>query len=380
MDISSEFIHSLLPVFMVSTLGASMTTVGLVEGFAEASASITKVFSGVISDRLGKRKALAVFGYGLAALTKPVFAMANSIGWVFGARFADRIGKGIRGAPRDALVADLTPAGMRGAAYGLRQTLDSVGAFIGPLLAMVAMAWLANNIRAALWFAVFPSFIAVAVLLTGVREPAAAETGKAANTPITLGPITLAALKRLPFHYWHTVALSAVFTLARFSEAFLILRAQDVGISLGRVPAILIVMNIAYAASSYPAGAAADRLPPRRLLILGLAILALADIFLARAATPAGALAGAGLWGIHMGLTHGLFAKLVADASPAELRGSAFGVFNLATGMALLAASLIAGALWNAFGAGATFLTGAGFAAVAALGLILYRNEALSGA
>ncbi|HEY6240475.1 MAG TPA: MFS transporter [Burkholderiales bacterium] len=370
MDISSEIIHSLLPLFMVTVLGASMTTIGIVEGIAEATAAITKVFSGAISDYLGKRKLLAVLGYGLAAVTKPFFPLATSIGWVFAARFADRIGKGIRGAPRDALIADVTPRELRGAAYGLRQSLDSVGAFIGPLLAVAFMAWLANDIRLVMWVAVIPAFLCVALLVFGVHEPASTNAHPDGRTPLSL-----AAAAGLPPRYWLIVLLNACFTLARFSEAFLVLRAQDTGLALGYVPTVLLAMNVVYAATAYPAGAAADRLSARSLLILGLALLVAADIVLAAAASPLTALVGAALWGLHMGLTQGLFAKLVADTSPPNLRGTAFGVFNLAGGGALLLASVIAGILWSAYGAHAPFLAGALFAALSLLGLLFWRDE-----
>ncbi len=370
MDISSELVHSLLPVFMATVLGASMTTIGLVEGVAEAGAAIMKVFSGAISDYLGKRKWLAGLGYGLAAVTKPIFPLATTIEWVFAARFIDRVGKGIRGAPRDALVADIAPRELRGAAYGLRQSLDSIGAFIGPVAAMVFLAWFAYDIRAVLWLAVIPALIAVAVLAFGVHDPERAVGNS--GTQITL---TFADSTRLPLRYWLIVLLGAVFTLARFSEAFLVLRAQDVGLPLGYVPLVLIVMNVVYTATAYPAGVAADRLRRRRLLVLGLGVLVAADFVLAAAATPLTALIGAALWGLHMGLTQGLFAKLVADTAPEEIRGTAFGVFNLVSGVALLLASVVAGALWSAFGAPATFLTGAAFAMLAVLGLLAYRRR-----
>lgn len=252
MDISSELVHSLLPLFMATALGASMVTIGIVEGVAEGAAAITKVFSGAISDYFGKRKLLAVVGYALGALTKPVFPLATTIGWVFGARFVDRIGKGIRGAPRDALIADIAPPQLRGAAYGLRQSLDSFGAFVGPLLAVAFMIWLENDIKAVLWVAVVPAFLAVFLLIVALREPESPEQAAGPRNHLTL-----ADARRLPFRYWLVVMLGAVFTLARFSEAFLILRAQDVGLAIGYVPAIMIVMNIAYSLFAYPAGAPA---------------------------------------------------------------------------------------------------------------------------
>ena len=371
MDISSELVHSLLPLFMVTVLGASVVTIGVIEGIAEATASITKVFSGAISDYLRKRKFLVVLGYGLGAITKPVFPLAATIWWVFAARFVDRVGKGIRGAPRDALIADIVPPALRGAAYGLRQSLDSVGAFIGPLLAVAFMVWLANDIKAVLWVAVVPAFVAVVLLVVALREPEPSP-----QAPGFRNPLAFADVRRLSFRYWLVVGLGAVFTLARFSEAFLILRAQDVGLSIGYAPLIMVVMNVVYAGLAYPAGVAADRLSARTLLVFGLGVLVVADTVLAMSASPCVAFIGAAFWGLHMALTQGLLSKLVADTAPAELRGTAFGFFNLVSGAALLLASVIAGTLWSAFGASATFIAGAAFAALAASGLLLYRPGA----
>lgn len=365
MDASSELIHSLLPVFMGTVLGVSMLTIGIIEGVAEATAAVVRVFSGTVSDYLGRRKAPVVIGYGLAALTKPVFPLATSVGWVFGARFLDRIGKGIRGAPRDALVADITPPERRGAAYGLRQALDSVGALIGPLLAILLMVWLASDIRAVMWFAVIPAMGAVALLVLFLREPR-----RESHRGSVRMPLRLAHARDLGLDYWLVVGLGAAFTLARFSEAFLVLRAEDLGLSLAFVPLVMVVMNAFYSGFAYPAGAAADRLGRRGLLLVGLALLILADLLLAFAGTPSLALAGSALWGLHMAVTQGLFAKLVADAAPEALRGTAFGLFHLVSGGALLLASVIAGALWTHYGPAATFLAGAGFAGLAVLGLL----------
>jgi MFS family permease len=354
---------------MVSVLGASMVTIGFLEGVAEATAAITKIFSGALSDYLGKRKFLVVLGYGLGAITKPVFPMAPSISWVFGARFTDRIGKGIRGAPRDALVADITPAELRGAAYGLRQSLDSVGAFLGPLLAIAFMALWANDIKAVLWIAVLPAAISVALVLA-VREPQARENQSSKGSPISFS-----SAKRLQWSYWMIVVFGSVFTLARFSEAFLILRAQSVGLSIGLVPMIMIVMNLIYAASAYPAGIASDYLSTRMMLGAGLVMLVLAELVLAFTEVPWQVFAGAMLWGLHMGFTQGLFNKLVADTSPPELRGTAFGIFNLTSGISMLIASMLAGVLWQTIGPQATFLAGAIFAALAALGVLAYQRK-----
>jgi len=364
MDLSSELIHSLLPVFMVTVLGASAVTVGVIEGIAEATASITKIFSGLISDRLGKRKALAVAGYGLAAITKPLFALAPTIGWVLAARFSDRVGKGIRGAPRDALVADIAPPHLRGASYGLRQSLDTVGAFGGPLLAIALMALFAGDIRTVFWFAVIPAILSVAVLIAGVREPHADGAHGAARVPIRVRD-----LRQLSTHYWTVVLVGGVLTLARFSEAFLVLRAQSVGLGLTWVPLVMVVMSLVYSLSAYPAGALADRMNRRTLLALGFAVLILADLVLAFADGVGAVMAGVALWGLHMGLTQGLLATLIADASPAALRASAFGIFNFASGIVLLIASVVAGALWDMIGPAATFLAGAGFTAAGLIGL-----------
>jgi MFS family permease len=368
MDLSSELVHALLPVFMTVVLGASMVAVGLVEGIAEATAAIVKVFSGALSDKLARRKPLVVLGYGLAALSKPLFPLAGSVALVLGARFMDRIGKGIRGAPRDALIADVTPEGQRGAAYGLRQALDTAGAVLGPLAAIALMLAFASEVRTVLWFAVIPAVIAVAVLLLGVDEAAGAARPTAAE------PISKAALREFDRHFWLVVGLGAVMTLARFSEAFLVLRAQDLGIALALVPSVLVVMNVAYTAIAYPAGIAADRGGRKALLTWGLAALIAADLLIGTTQDRFWFFAGIVLWGAHMGLTQGLLSTLVADAAPATLRGTAFGVFHLVSGAALLAASVLAGWLWSAFGARWTFYAGAAFTAVALAGLALSRR------
>lgn len=368
MDISSEMVHSLLPVFMVTVLGTNATTVGVIEGIAEATALISKVFSGVISDHFGKRKGLTVVGYGLAAMTKPLFALAPSTGWVFGARFIDRIGKGIRGAPRDALIADVTPPEIRGAAFGLRQALDTVGAFIGPLLAMGLMLLWANDFRAVFWVAVIPAFLAVALLVFCVHEPRPAQA--AVQRPF---PISRVALRQLPVAYWWVVAAGATLTLARFSEAFLVLRAQQGGLGLAWIPLVLITMNLVYAAGAYPFGKLADKMSHRSLLALGVLPLIAADLLIARSSHLAWLAAGLVCWGIHMAATQGLLAAMIADTAPPDLRGTAYGFFNLASGLAMLIASTLAGVLWDQFGASTTFYAGAIFAGLALL-LLLSRR------
>ncbi|MDH4988601.1 MFS transporter [Aminobacter anthyllidis] len=370
MDISSEMIHALLPVYMVTVLGTSALTVGIIEGIAEATASITKVFSGALSDWLGKRKFLAALGYGLAAFTKPIFPLAPTVGWLVAARFIDRIGKGIRGAPRDALVADIAPAHLRGASFGLRQSLDTIGAFVGPLLAIGLMWLTADNFQAVFWFAVIPAFLSLGLIVVAVREPERPRELRRVRMPLRRSE-----LARLGARYWWVVAIAAVFTLARFSEAFLILRAQSIGLPLMLVPLVLVIMSLAYSLSAYPAGVLSDRVNKVTLLITGLALLLVADLVLAFATGLAGLGIGVALWGLHMGFTQGLLATLVAETAPAELRGTAFGMFNLVTGLALLSASVIAGALWDIAGPQATFLAGAAFTLVTLAGLISARGR-----
>jgi MFS family permease len=371
MDISSEMIHALLPVFLVTALGASTLTVGLIEGVAEATANITKVFSGALSDWMRRRKRLAVIGYGLAAATKPMFALANTVGWVVGARFLDRVGKGIRGAPRDALVADIAPPELRGASFGLRQSLDTVGAVIGPLAAIAFMALTANEFRTVFWIATIPAVVAVMILIVGVREPA--EHRSAAERI----PPRFADIGRLGQAFWAVVAVGAVLTLARFSEAFLVLRAQDVGLTIALVPLVIVVMNVVYSLAAYPAGILTDRTGRSGVLGLGIGFLIVADLILAFGTTIPLTLLGVAFWGLHMGFTQGVFATLIADTAPVELRGSAFGLYNLAIGVAMLAASVIAGALWGAHGPSVTFLAGAAFTAIAFLGYLGVRKRYL---
>jgi MFS family permease len=365
MDISSEMIHSLLPMFMVGTLGVSVFMVGLIEGLAEATALIVKIFSGALSDYIGRRKGLAVLGYALGAFTKPLFAIASGAGLIITARLLDRVGKGIRGAPRDALVADIAPPEVRGAAFGLRQSLDTVGAFTGPLLAVGLMLLWANDFRAVFWVAVIPGVLSVLLLLWGVQEPERPQQAVRTN------PITRANLRRLGSAYWWVVGIGAVFTLARFSEAFLVLRAQESGVAMAMVPLVMVAMNLVYAASAYPFGWLSDRVSHIPLLVAGTLVLVAADLVLASGSDTLTLFSGIALWGIHMGMTQGLLATMVADTAPTDLRGTAFGMFNLVSGLALLVASGLAGWLWDTHGASATFQGGAVFALLALLGLAL---------
>lgn len=356
MDLSSELVHSMLPVFLVSTLGASVMTVGLLEGAAEAATLTARVFSGAISDYFRRRKGLILLGYGLAALTKPLFPLATSVETVFIARFLDRVGKGIRGAPRDALVADVAHPAIRGACFGLRQSMDTLGACLGPLLAIFIMFAFSDDIRQVLWFAVAPASMAVFLILIGIEEPERASAQGRFQSPIRLR-----ALKQFSSDYWCVVAIGAIFTLARFSEAFLVLRAQQVGFSIQWVPLVMVVMSLAYSVSAYPAGMLSDRVNRRYLLATGIVLLILADFILAGAGSPLSVLLGVTLWGLHMGCTQGIFATMIAEVTPSELKGTGFGLFNLASGLFMLLASVIAGGLWDRYGPATAFYVGAAF-------------------
>ena len=362
MDVSSEMIHSLLPLYLTVGLGASALTVGIIEGVAEATALIVKVFSGALSDRWRKRKAITAFGYGLAALSKPLFALATGPFLVFVARFLDRIGKGIRGAPRDALIADLTPKDVRGAAFGLRQSLDTVGAFAGPLLAMALMLAWQDDFRAVFWVAVIPAILSFALIAFAVREPPVARGGKQEKVHFDK-----ATMRKLGIAFWSVTMIGSALTLARFSEAFLILRSQDLGLEVALAPLVLVGMNVVYAGTAYPVGKLADRMSPNTLLFIGTGLLIAADVGLAIASNMTMFAIGVALWGLHMGFTQGVLSAMVADASPAALRGTAFGIFNLASGIAMLVASALAGALWQFVGPAATFWAGALLAGISAL-------------
>lgn len=370
MDISSEMIHALLPVYLVGVIGTSALTVGVIEGVAEAAALITKVFSGALSDWLGKRKLLVVLGYGLGAISKPIFPLASSVGWLVAARFVDRVGKGIRGAPRDALVADMAPGHLRGASFGLRQSLDTIGAFLGPAVAIALMWWSSSDFAFVFWMAVIPAVVAVVLVVVAVQEPKRPEGLRSVRFPLSM-----AELRRLGGRYRWVVVVATIFTLARFSEAFLILRANEVGLPFALVPLVLVVMNVVYALSAYPAGVLSDRFDRATVLAVGFAVLVGADLMLALSNGIVGVAVGVVLWGLHMGLTQGLLTTLVADTAPVELRGTAYGVFYLAGGLAVLIASIVAGFLWDFAGSTATFLAGAGLTLLALIGLIAIRDR-----
>ncbi|MGY3176596.1 MFS family permease [Pseudomonas sp. TE12234] len=368
MDLSSELVHSLLPVFLVTTLGASALAVGVIEGIAESTAMLVKIFSGAISDFMGRRKGLLLLGYGLAALTKPLFPLAHSVEVVFTARFLDRIGKGIRGAPRDALIADVSPPEIRGACFGLRQSMDTAGAVLGPVLAIVLMLWLAD-IQLVLWFAVIPAVVAVALIVTGVKDPTHLLREREFRSPIHWK-----VLYDFSSGYWWVVIVGGVFTLARFSEAFLVLRAQQIGLSITWTPLVMVVMALFYSMSAYPVGWLSDRISCTKLLCMGMGLLVLADLLLAQSGSVIALMLGTALWGLHMGFSQGILASLVADKAPTELKGTAFGIFNLVSGLCVLIASVLAGWLWQNMGSSSTFLTGA-LLATAALLLLLFKKQ-----
>ncbi len=359
MDMSSELVHAILPVYLTTVLGLSVLAVGIIEGVAEATASMLKVVSGFLSDRFATRKPLALLGYGLAALTKPVFPMADTAFGVVAARFVDRVGKGIRGAPRDAIVADVTPPHLRDAAYGLRQSLDTVGAFTGPLLAMLFLWLWAGDLRMVLWVAVVPAVIAVGLLAFGVEEPPM-------QTPQRrTAALQFAAMGHLPTGFWHLLVLTALFSLARLSEAFLVLRAQELQLALLWIPLVMIVMSAVYSLSSYPAGLLATRFGKNALFAASLVALVAATSVLAWLPGTPGLWLGVALWGLHMGLSQGGLSAAVAEFAPAELRATAFGLFHFVTGIFQLLSGAFAGWLWAYHGSSAAFMAGTAWALLA---------------
>lgn len=379
MDTSSELVHSLLPIFITVTLGASATALGLIEGVAESLALVVKVFSGRLSDRLGRRVPLILAGYGLATLVKPLFPLAQSLTAVATARWLDRVGKGIRGAPRDALVADVTPMALRGAAFGLRQSMDTIGAVLGPLLAIALMWALDGRIRVVLWLAIAPAMLAVWLIVRHVREAPAPTQPTPRSSGIATKVMRLPAIRRLPAPYWRLVAVAMVLTLPRISEAFLILRATQLGAAAALAPLVLVCLSLTYTLTAYPAGWLSDRVPRMRMVALGMAVLVIANAMLATAQGLVQVLFGVGMWGVHLGLTQGVLASRVADTVPASQRGTGFGVFNLAVGVAVLLASVGAGVVWDRLGPPTLFVLAGGIAACGALLVLTLRGDELRG-
>jgi MFS family permease len=368
MDLSSEIYHALLPAFITLVLGLPATALGAIDGVAEATANFAKLASGRLSDRTLKRKPWVIAGYGLAALSKPLFPLATSGAAVMAARFTDRIGKGIRGSPRDAMVADETPPEIRGRAFGLRQALDTVGALLAPIAAIGLMAWFASDIRLVFWIAVIPAALSFLLAWLALREPEQ-----------HLAPLKRSALfsgfKHLNRETKRLLYVGFLFGLARFSEAFLILKGIEIGLSEALSPVTLALFNLAYVVLAYPAGTLSDRMRPRNILLAGIALLVAGDLVLARAENLAWLFAGVGLWGAHMALTQGIFSRMIADSAPDELRATSFGAFWFVTGIASLLASLGAGWLWDREGSAATFATSAGVAAMAFVMLSLLEEE-----
>ena len=367
MDLSSEIYHALLPAFITMVLGLPATALGAIDGVAEATANIAKLVSGRLSDRSLRRKPWVVAGYGLAALSKPLFPLAASAITLMLARFADRVGKGIRGAPRDAIVADETPPEIRGRAFGLRQSLDTVGALLAPVAAIGLMAWLASDIRRVFWIAVIPAFCSFLLAWLALREP------EQHLAPLKRAPI-FSGFRQLDKATKRLLAVGFLFGLARFSEAFLILKGIEIGLSEAMSPLTLALFNLVYVALAYPAGSLSDRMSPRSILMAGIAVLIAGDIVLAKTDNFAGLVLGVGLWGAHMALTQGIFSRMIADSAPDEFRATSFGAFWFVSGVAALLASLGAGWLWDRDGSSATFLTSAAVAA-AAVGMLALLEE-----
>ncbi len=374
MDVSSEMVQTLLPLYLVSGLGLTAISIGAIEAIAIATATVTKLFAGVFSDLIGSRKWLVVLGYGLGAVAKPFFPLADGLGTIVSGRFIDRVGKGIRSAPRDALIADAAPADKRGGCFGLRKSLDTVGGFAGPLIAVLVMSLSSGDYRLVFWLAVIPAFLAVAMLVTGISEK-----GSKAIRPERPG---LSGLIRgaagLSAGFWLVMGAAAILMLARFSEAFLLLQAGEIGIAVSYVPLVLVLMHLVYGLCAYPVGVLSDRIGRKGLLIGSIVVLAGADLMIALVPGMGGYLIGIALWGLHMGMSQGLIATLVADHATDSLRGTAFGIFNLVCGGALMIANIVAGVVWDQFGTEMTFIVGAGacFVALAVFCLAMLRSGA----
>jgi len=357
MDVSSEMVQTLLPLYLVSGLGLSAISIGMIEAIAIGTATLTKLFAGVFSDLVGSRKGLVVLGYGLGGVGKRFFPLADGIGAIVGARFIDRVGRGIRSAPRDALIADSAPPDKRGACFGLRESLDTVGGFLGPLIAVLVMLLSGGDYKLVFWLAVIPAVLAVVVLMVGINEKTS--RSKPADRQTAMNLLRLAPT--LGRGFWFVMMAAAILMMARFSEAFLLLQATEIGIAASYVPLVLVLMHLVYGFCAYPVGVLSDRIGRRGLLIGSVVILGAADLILASVPGMAGYLIGIALWGMHMGMSQGLLATLIADHAPDKLRGTAFGVFNLICGVALMVGNLIAGVVWDQIGTYMTFMVVAGF-------------------
>nr|WP_200892490.1 MFS transporter [Aliterella atlantica] len=372
MDIGSKMIQSVLPLFLVSMLGASLVTVGAIEGIAEVTAAGLKVGSGLISDRGGQhRKWSAVLGYGFSALMIPLYPIATSPGWILAARMGDRMGKGIRVAPRNALVADATPEHQRGAAYGLRYTLDTIGALLGPIVATILLAVSRQNTRLVFWAAMIPAFLAVGLLIWGIQAPPFAQPSSKSKA----SGLRWQSLQQLGVNYWHLVVVVCLFNLGNSSDAFLLLKAKDVGISFTAVPLVLTAIHAGSAVSAYPAGWLSDRLSRRNVFLVGLGLFALTYGGLAIARQPWQVWLLLGLYGLYQGITQGVLLAMVAATITPMSRGTAFSFLSLVAGFSLLLASLLAGWLWQQIGSWAAFGLGSASAIAAILYFIVFLHH-----
>jgi len=371
MDISSEIIHSLLPIFMVSILGSSIIAIGIVEGISEATFLLIRIFSGVLSDYLGKRKIISVIGYGISALSKPLFPLANSVSLILIARFFDRLGKGVRESPRDALIGDIAPKSIRGACFGLRQSLDTIGALIGPIVAILGLLIFSNNIRAILWVSVIPAILSVVIFIVGIHDVEHKYTEDEKTFIFKFKNIF-----KIGTEYWQIVLIGGLLNLARFSDAFLILKAYELGLPITYVPLVMVLMNCFYAVSSYPAGILSDNINRKFILIIGIVFLIIADLVLAFTDSTWMLALGVGFWGMHMAFTKGILDAMVTDTASIRLLGSAYGIFNFVCGIAVLFASIISGVLWQVYGPFYSFSVGAFLAFLACLSLsLLIKNN-----
>jgi MFS family permease len=361
-DVSSEMIYPLLPVFLTSVLGASAGFIGAIEGAAESVAALLKLASGWWSDRVKRRKGFVVFGYALASVVRPLVAIAQSATQVLAIRVTDRVGKGVRNSPRDALIADSVPPTMRGRAFGVRSAADNAGALLGPLIAFALLTWFGLSLRSVFWWSAVPAGLAIVVAIVGVRDVAKREGQSSKKSELRSG---------MGGRFWAFLAIVFVFTLGNSTDAFLLLRARDLGVPIAMAPILWAVLNAVKSVSNIPGGALSDRIGRRPLLIAGWAVYALVYYLFARATHAWQAWALFAGYGIFFGLTEGAELALVADVAPHDRRGAAFGWYYLAIGIGALPASLIFGAVWDRFGAGRAFDLGAGLALAASMALLL---------
>lgn len=365
-DMSSDMIYPLLPAFLTKSLGAGPAAVGLIEGLAETTASLTKIGSGIWSDRVRRRKPIVVLGYVIAAIARPLVGFARLWSQVLAIRFTDRVGKGIRTSPRDALLADIVPGDRRGRAFGLQRAMDNAGAVVGPLLAALLLKLAFVDERGVFLLAAVPGFAAIVVLLVAVPDTARRAEVVRAPSP---------ARGKLPATFWRVVAIFAFFTLANSTDAFLLLRAQDAGVALWQIPLLWSFFHAVKSATGVPGGALADRAGRVPAITLGWLVYCLAYAGFAFVSRPLAVWGLFAFYALFFGLTEGSERAFVADLVPEELRGRAYGAFHAAIGFTALPASVIFGVLWKQFGARTAFLTGAAVALAAAAALWMATRE-----